>query len=145
MARTLRSDEEVKAIAVYLASLPPPMRTATVTGDQECGKNLYTTCSACHGQERKGNAEVKSSSLLLQGDWYLVSQLKKFRAGQRGAHKDDAPGTQMRAMTMMLPDDQALNRTTGDWHSFRPALKHRAQVTKGTKVPSKPGLQGFVP
>jgi cytochrome c oxidase subunit 2 len=108
MARTLRSDDDVKTVAAYLASLPPAERTTTVTGDEERGKNLYTTCSACHGEGGKGNAEVKSPSLLLQGDWYLVSQLKKFRAGQRGAHKDDAPGMQMRAMTMMLQDDQAL-------------------------------------
>jgi cytochrome c oxidase subunit 2 len=109
MARTLRSDDDVRAVAAYLASLPPAARITTVTGDHERGKNLYTTCSACHGQEGKGNAEVKSPGLLLQGDWYLVSQLKKFRAGYRGAHRDDAPGMQMRAMTMMLQDDQALD------------------------------------
>jgi len=38
-----------------------------------------------------------------------------------------------------------LNQTTRDWHSRRPALKHRAQLTKGTEVPSEPGLPGFVP
>ena len=109
MARTLQSDGDVKAIAAYLASLPPTDQLTTISGDRERGKNLYTTCSACHGQEGKGNAEVKSPGLLHQGDWYLVSQLKKFRAGLRGAHKDDAPGMQMRAMTMMLQDEQALN------------------------------------
>jgi cytochrome c oxidase subunit 2 len=109
MARTLQSDDDVKAVAAYLASLPSTTASPTVNGDLERGKNLYTTCSACHGQEGKGNAEVKSPGLTSQGDWYVVSQLKKFRAGQRGAHKDDAPGMQMRAMTMMLQDDQALN------------------------------------
>jgi cytochrome c oxidase subunit 2 len=109
MARTLRNEADVKAVAAYVASLPPAIRTTTVTGDHERGKNLYTTCSACHGEGGKGNAEVKSPGLLLQGDWYIVSQLKKFRAGQRGAHKDDALGMQMRAMTMMLQDDAALD------------------------------------
>jgi len=109
MARTLRKDEDVKAVSIYIASLAPTPRMATVSGDHERGKNLYTTCSACHGVGGAGNAEVRSPGLLLQGDWYIVSQLKKFRDGQRGAHKDDAPGMQMRAMTMMLQDDVALN------------------------------------
>jgi cytochrome c oxidase subunit 2 len=109
MARMLRSDADVKAIAVYLASLPPVTQVTTVSGDLERGKNLYTTCSTCHGQEGQGNAEVQSPGLVHQGDWYLASQLKKFRDGLRGAHKDDVPGMQMRAMTMMLQDDQAMN------------------------------------
>lgn len=109
MARILRSDADVKAIAVYLASLPPVTQVTTVSGDRERGKNLYTTCSTCHGQEGQGNAEVQSPALVHQWDWYVVSQLKKFRDGLRGAHKDDAPGMQMRAMTMMLQDDQSMN------------------------------------
>lgn len=108
MARILRSDADVKAVVGYLASLPPVTQVTTVSGDRERGKNLYTTCSTCHGQEGQGNAEVQSPALVHQWDWYVVSQLKKFRDGLRGAHKDDAPGMQMRAMTMMLQDDQAL-------------------------------------
>ena len=109
MARTLQTNDDVRAVAVYIASLPPAAPVSTVVGDQERGKNLYTTCSACHGPDGKGNEAVKSPGLRHQGDWYLVSQLKKFRAGLRGAQKDDAPGAQMRAMTVMLQDDQALN------------------------------------
>jgi cytochrome c oxidase subunit 2 len=46
---------------------------------------------------------------LHQLDWYLVSQLKKYRDGLRGAHKDDIGGAPMRAMTMLLQDEQSLN------------------------------------
>jgi len=42
------------------------------------------------------------------------------------------------------PAFSALNQTTRDWYSRRPALKHRAQATKETEVPSEPGLPGFV-
>lgn len=109
MARALQTDTDVQAMAAYVATLSPTAPVATLTGDIERGKNLYTTCSACHGPDGKGNEAVKSPALLHQPDWYLVSQLKKFRTGLRGAHKDDVPGMQMRAMTMMLQDDQALN------------------------------------
>lgn len=109
MARALRTDDDVKAVATYIATLAPTVPVATLSGDVERGKNLYSTCSACHGQDGKGNAEVQSPGLLHQPDWYVVAQLKKFRSGQRGAHKDDASGMQMRAMTMMLQDDQALS------------------------------------
>lgn len=107
MARALRSDEDIRAVATYIATLPPLAPVATITGDVERGKNLYSTCSACHGQDGKGNEEVKSPGLLHQLDWYVVAQMKKFHTGLRGAHKDDASGMQMRAMIMMLQDEQA--------------------------------------
>ena len=109
MARALRTDDDVRAVATYVATLAPAAPVATMAGDSERGKNLYSTCSACHGQDGKGNADVQSPGLLHQADWYMVAQLKKFRSGLRGAHKDDASGMQMRAMTMMLQDDQALH------------------------------------
>jgi cytochrome c oxidase subunit 2 len=109
MARALRSDDDIRAVATYIATLPPIASVATVSGDVERGKNLYTTCSACHGQDGKGNEEVKSPGLLHQLDWYVVAQMKKFHTGQRGAHKDDASGMQMRAMSMMLQDEQAFS------------------------------------
>jgi cytochrome c oxidase subunit 2 len=44
---------------------------------------------------------------VIQGDWYLVAQLPKFKNGLRGAHKDDTVGMQMRAFAATLPDEQA--------------------------------------
>jgi cytochrome c oxidase subunit 2 len=107
MARVLRTDGDVNAVVAYVAALPPLRPQATVTGDLERGKNLYATCGTCHGEGGQGNETVKSPGLLRQADWYIASQLKKFRQGLRGAHRDDSTGAQMRAMTMILPDDQA--------------------------------------
>ena len=41
-------------------------------------------------------------------DWYLSEQIRAFRAGERGAHPDDRTGKQMRAMAMVLPNEQAI-------------------------------------
>jgi cytochrome c oxidase subunit 2 len=40
-------------------------------------------------------------------DWYLVTQLKNFKQGIRGAHPKDPYGPQMVSMAAILPDDQA--------------------------------------
>jgi len=42
-------------------------------------------------------------------DWYLVTQLKNFKAGYRGSHPEDIYGAQMRAMANSLRDDAAIN------------------------------------
>jgi len=42
-------------------------------------------------------------------DWYLVTQLKNFKQGIRGAHPKDLYGPQMASMAEILSDDQATN------------------------------------
>lgn len=51
---------------------------------------------------------MNAPALQGQNDWYLVTQLKNFKAGYRGAHPEDSYGMQMRAMSAMLPDEQAI-------------------------------------
>jgi cytochrome c oxidase subunit 2 len=41
-------------------------------------------------------------------DWYLVTQLRAFRSGLRGMHEDDKGGKQMRPMSLLLPDEKAI-------------------------------------
>ena len=40
-------------------------------------------------------------------DWYLVTQLKNFKQGIRGAHPQDLYGPQMMSMAAILADDRA--------------------------------------
>ena len=42
-------------------------------------------------------------------DWYLVTQLKNFKQGVRGAHPKDMYGPQMALMAETLVDDRAIN------------------------------------
>ena len=41
-------------------------------------------------------------------DWYMVTQLQKFRDGTRGDHPEDTIGAQMVAFSTILPDEPAL-------------------------------------
>jgi cytochrome c oxidase subunit 2 len=79
-----------------------------VSGNATRGKALYATCSGCHGAKGEGSAELKSPALAGQTDWYLVTQLERFRAGERGFHSDDVQGAQMRAASAVLPDAAAV-------------------------------------
>jgi cytochrome c oxidase subunit II len=86
-------------------SLPVPV----VDGDPVRGRQLFqSVCFACHGMDASGQPPLGSASLHQQYPWYLVMQLEKFRAGQRGTHPRDVRGQQMRPMSLTLPDDQAL-------------------------------------
>jgi len=109
MARTLRSDEDLAAVAAYVASLPPARPEPEVHGgDPERGKTHYALCASCHGQDGAGNQQMSSPALKYASDWYLLSQLEKYRAGVRGANPGNPNGAVMRPMAMTLPDGQAL-------------------------------------
>ena len=109
MVRQLKTPAEIKAVSEYVSQLKPgtPKRTLK-TGDAEAGKISYNTCLACHGVDGQGNKDLNAPSLLGQADWYMVSQLKKFKSGIRGLKPEDVTGQQMRPMAMTLPDDAAI-------------------------------------
>ncbi len=109
MSRQMMDEGEVKAVAAYVASLTPMKQAPTLTGaDAAAGAGSYATCQACHGVDGKGNEALKAPPIAGQYDWYLVSQLGKFRKGIRGANPKDVTGGQMRPMSMTLADDQAV-------------------------------------
>jgi cytochrome c oxidase subunit 2 len=56
-----------------------------------------------------GNVELNSPRLAGMSDWYMVTQLQKFRTGLRGAHPDDVIGLQMTPFAKLLPDEQSLH------------------------------------
>lgn len=73
------------------------------------GAELFRACTACHGHNGEGNAEVQAPSIAGLPQWYVETQLKKFRTGMRGAHPDDYEGLRMRPMSrqMMNPGEIA--------------------------------------
>lgn len=109
MSMILSTDEDIAAVASYVASLDPISPEATLEGgDAEAGKMLFMTCQACHGADAKGNDMLSSPALVGQYDWYLQTQLHNFKVGIRGANPEDVTGGQMRPMAMILADDQAM-------------------------------------
>jgi cytochrome c553 len=102
-------DAAIDAVAAYVAKFDARTPPATVHGDAKRGRELYATCSGCHGARAEGNHALAAPALAGQTDWYLVRQLERFRAGERGFAPEDAPGTTMRAAASVLPDDKAVN------------------------------------
>ena len=60
------------------------------------------------GARGEGNDALKAPALAGQSDWYLATQLERFRAGERGFAPEDVQGTQMRAAAAVLPDSSAV-------------------------------------
>lgn len=75
-------------------------------GDAVKGKVLYNICAACHGANGEGKAALNAPANAGQDTWYMIRQLKNFKAGLRGAHPEDTFGAQMRPMAMVLTSDQ---------------------------------------
>jgi cytochrome c553 len=110
MAAMLTDEQAVLDVSAYAASLDSGKPAATIEGDATLGGDYYNQfCGACHGAGAVGNVALNSPRLAGSSDWYLLAQLKAFRSGERGAHPQDNTGKQMRAMALILPNDQALN------------------------------------
>jgi cytochrome c553 len=93
----------------YIRTLEDTPAEQTIDADTTRGKDLYTqTCLACHGESGMGNVELNSPRLAGMSDWYMVTQLQKYRADLRGDHPDDTYGAQMAPFAKTLPDEQSL-------------------------------------
>jgi cytochrome c553 len=109
MSRMLRNDEDIATVSAYVSKLPTGPRSPHVEGgDATAGQASFAVCTACHGQDGMGNETMKAPPIAQLDDWYILSQLTKFKSGIRGTNPADAEGAQMRPMAMTLPDDQAV-------------------------------------
>ena len=106
MAATLVDDAAMNNIAAYIQTLPDTPAPQTIKGDAERGKRLYVTCGKCHGKEAEGRWAVNAPRIKGMSDWYLLTQLKNFKQGLRGAHPGDVTGRQMESMVLSLSDEK---------------------------------------
>jgi len=119
MSRQLMDEAEVKAVATYVSSLAPVKSAPSLKdADATAGAGSYAVCLACHGDKGQGNQALNAPPLAGQSDWYLVSQLKKFKGGVRGANPLDVTGGQMRPMSMILADEQAMKNVVAHISTF---------------------------
>jgi cytochrome c553 len=108
MARTLPTDDDVKAVARYVGSLPPQAPPPTLTGNAANGAAQYAVCMACHGPDGKGNQQMGAPPLVTASDWYLLTQLKNLKNGVRTPNAAaDASGAMMAPIAATL-DEQAM-------------------------------------
>ena len=109
MAATLADDAAIANVVAYIGTLPVKPAPATVAGRAHKGQGSYVTCAVCHGPGGRGLQATNAPALAGMSDWYLVTQLKNFKQGVRGAHAKDMYGPQMASMTGMLTSDQAID------------------------------------
>ncbi|MEQ9463773.1 MAG: c-type cytochrome [Haliea sp.] len=97
-------------LAGYISELASGPSTATLAGgDAAMGGDYFNQfCGACHGPAAGGNVALNAPALAGADDWYLAAQLQAFRSGQRGQHREDRTGRQMRNMARVLPGEQAI-------------------------------------
>jgi cytochrome c oxidase subunit 2 len=105
MAATLVNETLVDNVVAYIGSLPDTPAPTTVTGDAEHGAELYRDCANCHGADGMGIA-MNAPRTAGISDWYLLNQLRNFKAGIRGTHAADLHGKQMGFMSRMLLNEQ---------------------------------------
>ncbi|EDM28088.1 probable secreted glycosyl hydrolase [Lentisphaera araneosa HTCC2155] len=87
-----------------------------VEGDAANGKTLAAACIVCHGEDFAGHASERAPGLSQLSDWYLQSQMQKFKQGIRGGDVNDADGYAMKVLmqdfsTQQMADLSAYIRT----------------------------------
>lgn len=102
------SDESIADIVDWVGDWEYVPAVATVEGNVGQGRTAFQACAACHGANAQGNEALGAPALAGQNDWYLLTQLRNFRAGFRGTHQEDTYGSQMVTMSKTLRDDQAV-------------------------------------
>lgn len=118
MSRMLKTDADIKVVAEYVASLPPVKTEATLQGDAAKGQAAFAVCTACHGTDGAGNESVNAPPIRNLQDWYVVTQLTKFKAGHRAYAKDDTIGASMKAMANTVPDEAAARDLAAHIHTL---------------------------
>ncbi len=104
MAAILANEAALNDIAAYIQTLPDEPAAHTVNGNVKKGRDMYSTCSKCHGKQGEGRWAVNAPRIAGMSDWYLATQLRNFKHGVRGAHPQDATGRQMESMVLSLND-----------------------------------------
>jgi cytochrome c oxidase subunit 2 len=108
MARTLTTPAMLENVIAHIETLPDVAPEPTIFGDVERGQTIFTTCSACHGDNGEGRWNTNAPRLAGMSDWYLYNQLVNFRSRVRGGHEDDVYGDQMSMVAEMLNSDEAI-------------------------------------
>jgi cytochrome c553 len=120
MALSLTSEDDVKAVAHYVETLPPVRHTSSLPGDPKTGEALYATCAACHGESGAGNQDLGAPRIAGVDDWYLATELRKFRSGVRGTNPKDREGRLMRPMARTLADEDAIRNVVAYVETLKP-------------------------
>lgn len=114
IAKALQNEQALLDVVAYIGTLKAssPPRTE-MSGFLDPVRAQEIKCWNCHGTKGQGLKEafkgIDGPRLAGQHDWYLIRQLKNFKAGIRGDSKDKG-GLEMKVRAkVMLEDDQMIN------------------------------------
>jgi len=113
------SNEQIADATLFVTTTRSDLPVSTVRGGISRGRHHYTSCVACHGEEGQGNQALGGPALTGINDWYLITQLRNYKKGVRGAHPDDTYGNQMRAAAQILADDESIDDVVSYIATFR--------------------------
>jgi cytochrome c553 len=106
MSFTLASDQDIEDVVAYFGTLKPEILPTTVTGgDVPKGKEIFTICAACHGDDGKGIEVLSAPRLAGIPDWYLLRQINN------KGHPRDARGRHLRPPDGHHPKAHAQGRS----------------------------------
>lgn len=96
-------DDTFQMLGEFIAGLPARRQIASVIGDAERGDRLFARmCAECHGSDAEGNPAKESPPLHGFQDWYIVDQVKRFKAGKRKADPANVDSVSMHFMAKRL-------------------------------------------
>jgi cytochrome c553 len=109
-AMSLSLDEpKIADAAAFVAALPQANPLATIKADTTIGARLYAErCAECHRYNGSGELVFGSAPLAGLPDWYLLSQLQKFKNGQRGTAPGDVNGQKMVLAASYIEDEATM-------------------------------------
>ena len=123
IAKLLQPDQ-IESVARHIETMPrvSPDPLTVEGADLKEGRWLYEMrCMECHRFNASGELAFGSPPLLgLQG-WYLISQMQKFKNGQRGTAAGDVNGAKMVFAAGFIENDQVLRDIVGYILSLNPA------------------------
>ena len=115
MAKVL-APKQTAAVATVVEKLPRVFPQQTIKTDIARGKELYVErCMECHRYNGEGELVFGAAPLVGLQDWYLAAQLRKFKAGVRGAAKNDESGQKMVKVTGNFVADEEMVRSVAAW------------------------------
>lgn len=132
IALTLEGPAVIADVADHISSLTPEWPEQTVSGDAERGEQLYSVCTACHGEQGRGDEQLNTPSLVGMSDWYLLRQLQYFSNGTRGTHPQDKFGAQMVPIMAMFEGRQDLVDLVAYINTFSDAPASRSSASAGS-------------
>ena len=105
------NDDQLEQIIAYLKTTSPPSKSPRLYANPLKGQRLYHSagCSYCHGDQAEGDPVNKVPRLNHQHGWYMLKQLKNFKKGIRGTHKDDAMGETMAFYAKSLHSEESMH------------------------------------